>query len=423
MTLDEAVAYAIEHNPRVGGAAAQVRQARARIGQQRALRGPQFGVNNNVFRQGPVIPGFSPGDPPAFPPYRWNVGVFLSQVIFDWGQRASRQSAAEREAAAAKYRMAETQNDVRLVVSAAFFNILRAQQLLNVAKERREAAAEQLRVAKARFEADVAPRFDVIRTEAELANAEQEVISAQNDVALANAAFNTALGRPVDTPVQIRFEPETPDPDVPFETAREMGLESRPQLNALREEVRSSQHEVKARRAENKPQVALSGAYDRPNPGGFASSTYRYNLGLVMTWPFFDSGLTRNRVREAEGFLAEDQKALEEARQQMELDVKQALLDIEEAERRIEVARKELASAREALRVSDVRYRAGVGTNVEVTDAQVAVARAGQNEANALFDYETAIARLEYATGTTIEKLLAPPPAAPPAKGGAEPGK
>jgi outer membrane protein TolC len=358
-----------------------------------------------------VIPGFSPGSPPAFPPYRYNVGVFISQVVFDWGQRASRQSAAEREAAAAELRTAETRNDVRLVVAATFLNILRAQQLLIVANERSESTAEQLRVARARYEADVAPRFDVIRSEAEHANAQQSVIEAQNDVALANAAFNTALGRPVETPVLLRYEAEPPRPEVPFDAARDTGLENRPQLDALREDIKSSQHEVKARRAENKPQIAIAGAYDRPNPGGFAPTAYRYNLGLVMTWPFFDSGFTRGRVREAQGLLEEDRKAFDQARQQMELDVRQALLDIDEAQKRITVARTELAASREALRVSEVRYRAGVGTNVEVTDAQVATARAGQNEANAQFDYETAIARLEYATGTTLDKLLAPSPA------------
>ena len=65
----------------------------------------------------------------------------------------------------------------------------------------------------------------------------------------------------------------------------------------------------------------------------------------------------------------------------------------------------ELTSAREALRVASVRYRAGVGTNLEVTDAQLAVARAGQNLANSRYDYQTAVVRLEHATGTRMAEL------------------
>jgi outer membrane protein TolC len=414
MALEEAVAFALRNNPRVGGAAARVREARARITQRRAVRYPQFGVSNFVFRQGPVVPSFEEGGNPAVPAYRWNVGVFLQQILFDWGQRSARQRVAERETDAAAARLSETQNDVRLVVTVAYYNVFRARELLRVATERRESAAEQLRVARARFDSDVAPRFDVIRAEAELANAEQEVIDAQNDVAVSEAAFNTALGRDVTTPVALRFDPKVLPEDIPFERAREAAIANRPQLEAFRQTVRATEQEIRARRAEDKPQVGLSAAYDRPNPGGFASTEYRYTAGLVMTWPFFDSGLTRGRVREARSVLEADRQALEQARQQVELDVRQAQLDIGEARRRISTAEQEVRSAAEALRVAEVRYRAGVGTNVEVTDAQVAAARAGQNLANARFDFEAAIARLESATGTPIRQLSGAAPATNP---------
>ncbi|MFN3648239.1 MAG: TolC family protein [Armatimonadota bacterium] len=417
-SLDEAVRYALEHNPRIGGAAAQVRQARARVGQRRAERGPQLNTSNFVIRQGPTVPPFRPGDNPAVPAYRWDLGVFLNQVVFDWGRRSARQRAAERDVNAALFRTEETENDVRLVVGVSFYNVLRSQQLLAVAQERRESAQEQLRVAQARFESDVSPRFDVIRAEAELANAEQEVIDAENEIALAESTLNTALGRPADAPIALELGTEPPVPPITFEQAREAALEERPQLAALRETVEGLRQEVRARRAENKPQIDFSAGYDRPNPGGFASTAYRWNLGLTLDFPFFDSGLTRNRVREAQGLVDETRQELELARQQVELDVRSALLDLREAERRIQTATQEQRAAREALRVANVRYQAGVGTNVEVTDAQVAVARAGQNLANATFDYEAARVRLEAATGQTVEELIAgmavPAPPMPP---------
>ncbi|HEU4752603.1 MAG TPA: TolC family protein, partial [Armatimonadota bacterium] len=354
----------------------------------------------------------------AVPPYRWDVAVSLSQIIFDWGQRSARQRVAERETQAAGFSLSETRNNVQLVVSTAFYDVFRGQQLVAVALERQAAAQEQLRVARARFESDVSPRFDVIRTEAELADAQQEVIRAQNEVALAEAAFNTALGRDVTTPVALRPEPQPVEPEVPFERAREAAIQHRPQLEALRQTIEADRQEVRARRAENKPQVALGSTYDRPNPGGFASTPHRYNVGLTMTFPFFDSGLTRGRVREAQAITEADRQRLEQARQQVELDIRQAQLDAAEALKRITTAEAEQRSARESLRIADVRYRSGVGTNIEVTDAQVALARAGQNLANARFDYQVALARVEYATGVPMEALtgaapLPPPPGAP----------
>jgi outer membrane protein TolC len=338
------------------------------------------------------------------PDVRWSVGVFLSQILFDWGQRSALQRSSEKEANAATLRVGESKNNIRLVVSAAYYNVLRAQRLMNVATERRESAQEQLRVATERFNNDVAPRFDVIRSEAELANAEQEVIQAQNEIALSEATFNTALGR--DVAMSVALKPETSEltTPVPFETARKATLKNRPELLAQDELIKANQDLVRARRAENKPQVSLQSGYSRQNPTGF-NTGQSYNAGLVMTFPFLDSGLTRNRVREAQAQTEIQQHFYEQTRQQVELDLKQALLDMEEARLRINSANKELTSAREALRVAEVRYRAGVGTNVEVTDAQVAVARAGQNVANARFDFLTALARTENAAGAPVTAL------------------
>jgi outer membrane protein TolC len=330
--------------------------------------------------------------------------VFLSQIMFDWGQRSALQHSSEKEATAATLRVGESKNNVRLVVSAAYYNVLRALRLLTVAVERRGSAQEQLRVATERFTNDVAPRFDVIRSEAELANAEQEVIQAQNEIALAEATFNTALGRDVAAPVALKPETAELTTPVPFETARRATLKNRPELLAQEELIKANKDLERARRAENKPQISVQSGYNQRTATGF-NTGQSYSAGLVMTFPFFDSGLTRNRVREAEAQTEVRQQFYEQTRQQIELELKQALLDMEEARRRIDAAGKELTSAREALRVAQVRYRAGVGTNVEVTDAQVAVARAGQNVANARFDFLTAQARAENAAGAPVTSL------------------
>jgi outer membrane protein len=404
MSLADALAYAQQHNPRIAEAAALVREAQARIGQRLAVARPQLNSNTFVIRQGPVVPGRN-GAPPSVPLYRYNVGFSVSQVIFDWGQRTAQTQVARKDAAAAVARLAEAENDLRFVVSVAFYNVHRAEELLKVARERSTATAEQLRVAKARFDANVAPRFDVIRAEAEAANAQLDVIRGDNEISLAQAAFNTALGREVLTPVSLVLSPRPQPGAITLADAQAVALRHRPQLAALRSSIEGRQAEVRSRRAEQKPQVSMTGAYDRTNPGGFASQTFRYNVGLVMTFPFFDGGLVKARIREALATLGQQHQALEAARQQIDLDLQQAILDIREAQQRRDTAQKEQLSAREALRVAGVRYRSGVGTNVEVTDAQVAVSRAGQEVANAVFDLQVALARLESAMGVSLETL------------------
>lgn len=417
LTLEAAVAVALRDNPRVSEAAARVRAARSRVAQQRAPRLPQVGLVGSFYRQGPEIPSFRPGSAPNLPSTRWNVGLYLSQVLFDWNRRASEERAAARLAVAERELQGETANEVRLVVAASFFNVLRAEQLLVVAAERRDAAAEQLRVARARYQADVAPRFDVYRAEAELANAEQDVIAAGNDVALAAASLNVALGRPADTPVRVRHAAAPGGKPVDFPEARDAAVRRRPLLAALRAEVEAGKATLRGRRAENLPEVSVAANYDRKSIAGI-QEPYFFQAGVVMAFPFLDGGLTRHRVDEARDAVAAARHRYEEARLRVELELREALLDLDEAGKRAEAAQVEVRAAREALRVAQVRYAGGVGTTVEVTDAQVALARAGQNAANARFDLETARERVRAAIGTSLEGPAAETPAGTTGGGG-----
>lgn len=421
LTLDQAVEYAIRNNPRIAGAAAQVRAARAVITQRRAVRLPQGGVSGTAGLQGPEVGAVAPGGNPIVPAFGYSFGPSVTQIILDFGQRANRQRAAERDTEAARFNQAETQNNVHFVVASAFYDVLRGRELQAVAEENRAAAAEHLRVSQARFAADVAPRFDVLRNQAELADAEQQLVSARNQTAQAEAAFNVALGRSADAPVRIQYAVGPLRPDVPFDRARDAANANRPQLASIRQTIEAGRYEVRARRAENKPQVFAQGGLDIITPTGTTGNDYRYNVGVGLTFPFLDSGLTRGRVREAQALVDVDRANLETARQQAELDIRQAQESIASARERLRSAGVEVVSAREALRVAQVRYSAGVGTNVEVTDAQQALALAGQNLANAQFDYETAEERLGFATGTTLDSLTSGGPLTPRASAVAPP--
>ena len=411
LTIEEAVNYAILHDPQIAGAAAELRAARAVVTQRRAVRRPQGGFESVITRQGPVVNSPTPGENPLVPGWVYNNAFSASQVIIDFGQRLHRQREAERQTQSAISTLAETQNNIRFVIATAFYNIVRAEGLIRTGNRRLENAREQLRVSEARYKADVAPRYDVLTAQAQLADAEQQLLLAQDLREQSVTALNTAMGRDADIPMEVHYNAHRADLDVPFAAARDAAARNRPQLEALRQTVAASEQEVKARRAENKPQIVATGSYNRPNPGGFASTEFRYGIGLALTWPFLDSGLTRGRVREAQALTDVDRQNLETARQQAEQDIQQALLDIRSTRARVISAMSQVSAAQEALRVADVRYRAGVGTILEETTAQLALSSAGGNLANSQMDYETAVARLEFATGATIDSLLHPPAA------------
>ncbi|MBI3910480.1 MAG: TolC family protein [Armatimonadetes bacterium] len=406
MTLEESVRYALEHHPDMRLGEAQVRLAsqflKQRLGEQR----PNFGLSGVFLRQGPTLPSFQPGGAPIIPGQRYNASLAFRQPVFDSGLREANEKSARIGVSAQNEVLSQLRDDITLDVSTAYYNVLRAQSLLQVADARLASAREQLRVAEARFKADVAPRFDVVRAETEVRNAETDVIAARNGVELAEASFNYSLGREVTTPVQLAPAAAAPAVDILLSVALQTAMQHRPRLRERSHRLDAARQDVRAARAANRPSVDWVAEYDRRSSTGF-SPNWGWNMGVSLSFPFFDSGITRSRVHQAQERAEEERAQGERDQQRVELQVRQALLNLGNARERLASAQQELVLAQESLRIANVRYNAGVGTTVEVTDAQLAMARAATNVANGKFDILVAIAQLEYATGTPVAEMQA----------------
>ncbi|MCS6861223.1 MAG: TolC family protein [Abditibacteriales bacterium] len=408
LSLDQAVHIALQNNPRLKAAMARVGQAEARLGAAKAARGFHLNLQSTAIRSGPEVSfslaPFGAGEVVVSPTFRYIHSLQLQKNVYDGGRRSAQQSIAAIGREVAQRGLQQTRDDITLEVKVAYFEVLRARRLREVGQETLKAAEEHLRVTKARFQAGVTAKFDVLRSEAEVEDARQRLIDDEALVAFAEAQFNTVLGRPLMTPVNIASVEDMPVMTVTLEKALETAHTHRPELLALQQQVDIAQQQIRLARAGWKPNLDVVSNYDRTRATAFQRST-AYALTAVLTVPLFDSGLARAQVAEAQKSLKEAEQHVESVRQRVELEVKQAYLNLSRARQRRVTAEKQLAAAAESLRVSEVRYNAGVGTNVEVTDARVAWTRARWNQVNALYDYLVALAQLEHAMGTTVAAL------------------
>ena len=140
-------------------------------------------------------------------------------------------------------------NDVGLRAKTTFMDVLRTDELLQVAEERVVNVSEQLRVARVRNEAGETARFDVIRFEAELAAAEQERLPALNNTLLAEASFNQALSRDVSTPVELVPPADLIRVSASLEQLTEVAKKARPELIAAQ---RRLDYQNRVRRAQER---------------------------------------------------------------------------------------------------------------------------------------------------------------------------
>jgi TolC family type I secretion outer membrane protein len=404
LTLEEAVRIAKQNAFAVLLAEQDVEIAKGGVAQARSALLPRLDATGTYTRFTSEISAvFDPNEPPIIirPIDSKSIALRLAQAIDIWGISGLALGGARALEAASVAMLAATINDVALAAKTAFMDVLRADELVQVAEERVVNVTEQLRAAKVRFDAGQTARFDVIRFESELANAEQERLQALNNELLAEASFNQTLSRDVSTPVELIPPDALPRVDASLEQLTEKAKAERPEVIAARRRFDYFEKFRRAREKGNLPALNVTGnfSYD-PGAGGLGAAQDSLSATAQLSFPIFDGGLNRSLVRQAK---ADENKAritLEQTSLVVTLEVKQAYLNLQSAQKQIETAQKGLVAAREALRVANLRYQEGVGTPVEISDANTQFVSARTAVVNAIYQYRIAVSDLQRAVGS-----------------------
>ena len=405
LTLEEAIAQALAHNPQLAASTQAVGVAAARVGQAKAQDRFNLTANYRDTFQGPTV-SFTVPDPSTgelvtadvVPDRTSSYSVNLRKTLWAGGRLKASQRLARRGMDASRQELRSTRQEVVLQVTEAYLGILKTQELREVARQTVTQAQNHRRTAQAHFEAGTAPRFDVLRAEVEVANAEERRLTAENGVELAKAALNNVLGQDPNRPIEATpVTPEiTPAPELSSVLAQAMG--NRPELAGLEQNIAASREGARVARSGRRPSVVLDANYNQQTATAF-SDDFSWNASVVVSVPLWDGGLSRAQEAESRRQAAQLSQTYEQIRRGIELEVKQAWLNIEEARLRMATAATAVTQAEESARIARVRYEAGVSISTELFDAEVALTLARTNRVNATYDYILAWARLDKARG------------------------
>lgn len=294
-------------------------------------------------------------------------------------------------------------NDLDLAVKRAYFQVLQAEAQVAVAQEDVDRAAERLKNVQSEFNAGARAKVDVLNFETQLRQSENTLVQAKGAVQLAKNVLNNTLGRPIETP----FEPEPAPFKKPANLADDQLVATangnRPELksNALQIDLLALIREAEERG--NLPNLNLSVNHSRTfGQTGFGGSSGSTVGVLAMSWPIFDSGITRARVKQARQDEVQAKIQREQLTLGISLEVRQALTNLNNADSRLTVARKAVELAEETYRLQTLRFSAGEGIPLEVATAGTELTRAKNNLVLAQYDYLRAVAELERAIGGTL---------------------
>ncbi|MGM9991604.1 MAG: TolC family protein [Candidatus Bruticola sp.] len=328
---------------------------------------------------------------------RVNTGITVSQNLIDLSRRPLLRRAELAEAAALAELEAQRQ-EVLLNVRKSWFACYVDQTMLVIALENVHNKEARLYEARQHYETGLKAKSEVVSAESDLAAAQHEVVKAKTQLLVDWVTLNVSMGRSEAEPYQLRLDPywehfEQIDSEKLIKTA----MSHRAELLGSQIALRSALNELDVIRSDYYPTLKASGSLG--GSGSLSPFEGNWSLGVSLNWSLFD-GYLRRYEESAQKIKA---RALAEDFQNQRLkiyqEVKSAEVSLRQSKASISSAEAAMASAKEKYRLAAARYKVGIGTNVEVSDAEVSLVQAQSDYASALNDLRVAKAVMIKALG------------------------
>ena len=443
LTLEEAVRWALEGSEDIRDARMGVDLAGEQVSEAWSLFYPKVDASAGYTRNVSVASAFLPAvifDPEADPseliPVQfgsdnvWTTSVNVEQALFSPNLivgvgAASRLENYERENLRGRTQSVVTR--VRL----GFYSLLLAQEQARLMENSVARVRQSLAETRALNKAGLAADYDVLRLEVELANLEPNLLRAENAVSQARRELAIELG--LDDGEEVRVAGALADidlenPDANSEANREilaysrwidsqvadperllaMARSERSDLRSLDLLQRLRQTELRIEQAQYLPEIVLFGNYsltaqENGSPNFFGESSFQRadsrQIGLRVTWPLF-SGFSKDaRIDQRRAALRQAQAQTRLARARAESDVRTRRDQMDEARRRADAQKLAVTQARRGFEIASAQYREGLGSQLELTDSEVALRQSEFNYAQAVYDFLVAQANLDQAVG------------------------
>jgi outer membrane protein len=332
----------------------------------------------------------------------WNFGVTANQLIYDFGQTYKKYEASKRTVDAQRVSEQTTKLQVMLSVRRAYFTARATKALVDVAKETLDDQNKHLAQTQGFVTVGTQPPIALAQQKAAVANAQVGLITSQNSYETAKAQLNQAAGITIGTDYDVTDEefPPVDGEDLSREQLVASALNSRPELAAIAKQRQAQEATLSAARGGYGPTLAATAGFNEVGTS-LTGLVPNWNVGVGLTWPFYQGGLTQGQIHQAEANLesVDAQRGAEEL--QVRLDVDSARLAVRAAKATIGAADDAVTSAREQLRLAEQRYATGVGNIIELNDAQVAYSSAAAQVVQAHYSLASARAQLMAALGRT----------------------
>lgn len=389
LSLLECIEIAMHGNVDVLTAENNVIAAKSRSTSAKSGYLPQVSVQNNAFTWGSdgVLNKTTTG-----------TALTVSQNIFDGGLREANAQSARYGVTQNTAQLTRTMQAVEYNVSKAYYEALRARHLAGVAQANvtySEGLRDQV---QARAEVGEVAKVDVLPIEAQLASARVNLLSAQNAVRTSKIQLQNIMGLSSQVGFDIAEVDGTPSVEPkPMDEYVTVALKTRPDILKSHAAIGSAKASVRSSKIALYPRPTISAEYQRQVSGGFTTGGSQMVGGIVFD--IFNGGANRAAYKEARANQSNAELQEEQVGRDIRSEVEEAYYNLTNAKERVTASALSLEAADRNYQAQKERYAQGLGTTLDLLNAEVQVITAESDNVQARYDYYIAIAQMEYAVG------------------------
>lgn len=419
LDLTAAIKFSLQNNESYLIAKKELERAGARVTEAVSGALPQltgglvynrnWRVPTGVFQMGDEVITFKFGTE-----HIYTADLTLTQPLYSGGRTITALSMARTYKKMARELVVQARQDLKISVYNSFYGAILAREILRVNRESYGLAEENLDVVQKMYDQGMVAEYDLLRARVAVSNLEPEVIKAENDADVAMANLKNLLGIERDIEVNLTADFDSSQfilpPSDPDEAEMEL-QQNRPEIKIMRRQTELNEKLVSIAKAGYRPSLSFTTTLQYQaqfNDGSVFDKKWDRSLNsmLILSVPIFDSWKTPSRVKQARIDAVQSRLSEESLVKNMVLDFEQSLGKYNEARKRLASQGDAVELARRGLAIARVRYENGVGTQLEVSDARLSLARAEINRAVAFHDLAVSYAALMRSLGREIEPAM-----------------
>ena len=400
LSLDDSIGLALKNNQAIQIAEVNKEKAAWAVKAAKAGKGVTVGFNHTSTRSDAPPSWVNAAQTPTVADYNYfNNRLSANLPLYTGGKLESGIDQAKLSLQGADLNMTATKQQIKLSTTTAYFRVLQTRNLVEIAKQATDDFSGHLTNVQIMYDTGTIALPDVLQTKVRLANAQDSLVKVQNSYDLAVYNLNNIMGLPLRSEITLKENLAYHKYIISLDESISYALAHRAEMDQAQVNINIAKDQIKIEESDKYPTVILNGTNAWNDTKFAGTNNSNWTVSVSAQFDVFDSGRTDAQIKQAKSGATIAEKQARQNSDNISLEVSAAYLSMREAEKRIDTSNVAVEEGKLNFDIAKERYSAGLGTNLDVVDAELALAQTKTNYVQALYDYNTSKAQLDKAMG------------------------